>query len=467
MGKLDTLQSKLLNNNTLIATYNTEIQRLCANSNETVTTLLNEQSGINTRLIDIKKSLYEFDSQIQSINHKLKNIPSNLKQDLSKEEIVYNNEVDRIVKKTKYITDSHNAAMRDLLSQKTLLTANLESLLLVKQELDKQTDYNVHLKKQWRTEMKNQLDIIKQMKKLANEKQSNDQETVTELQIQILDIKQLIEQKKTAKLAAIKTYYDIQELIKHNTNQIATLDDKISSLLNGEYHEVEFDIDITMATLQNEKTTIQSYITSLINRPEYNINLMTDTLTNDINEYNHAIEVLSYKISYYNEGGNTTPLDDVANAGNDADDIAMTLRNHKKLINENARGVDEVQLLLDNLVKEISRCEDEFRGVLSGLSDQNNKAERRISVAIERINNKWQSVIDTNTSELGDITIKRNTYNKERLRLENRKYMIDGEIKKLLDTIISTKVCEYKSLIIKLEQQNTVISKEIDMLQQY
>jgi hypothetical protein len=139
----------------------------------------------------------------------------------------------------------------------------------------------------------------------------------------------------------------------------------------------------------------------------------------------------------------------------------------KKLIKENARGVDEVKLLLDNLVNEISRCEDEFRGVLSGLSDQNNKAERRISVAIERINNKWQSEIDTNTSELGDITIKRNTYNKERLRLENRKYMIDGEIKKLLDTVISTKVCEYKSLIIKLEQQNTVISKEIDMLQQY
>lgn len=458
--KLDSLTSRYNDNIASISSFTSEITALCSNYNERTSSISTEISAIDGKLADCKKSMKSNEILLAITNRQLAEIPKNMNDSIAREESIYKAEIARITAKTTDNATDLAIKLEILNTEQSNLQAKLEHHGEFLQNNKTDNEATLVLKNTWRSSIREQVSVIKRNKQLSTTNTNTNE--LDALYRELADIVALIESKKNAKTQASAKYHDLQNSVESDNTKMSLVNSKIADLIAGNIDPVD-DFDIALEILNQQNIRITLRITEITKQPEYNINSLLDKIDGEIEQLNNMVDILHYKIQYFQEIP-TSPEPPAPSAPQQSSDSLLHLlklrKEHKSAHSETLAKLADISNNLELLYKWNSANSEK-------LSIEYERATIRWNTMKERIKAESQDSGNDLKSSISQLKKANDVLNSQRLKLENTKSSLMTKLKNDLDSTNSAKLDTLRNSIIKVEQQNIVITKEMEILKSY
>lgn len=458
--KLDSLNSRYNDNVASISSFTSEITSLCSNYNQQTSDISIEISVIDGKLADCKKSMKSNEILLTTTNRQLAEVPKSMNDSITREESIYKAEIARITAKTTDNATDLTNKLEILNAEQSKLQAKLEHHAEFLQNNKTDSEATLVLKSTWRSSIREQVSAIKQNKKMTTINANANE--LDALYRELANTLALIESKKTTKTHASAKYHDLQNSMESYNAEMTLVNSKIADLISGNLDSIDdFDIALEILNHQNFKITVS--ITEITTQPEYNINSLLDKIDGEIEELNNMVDILHYKIQYFQEIP-TPPEPPAQPAPQQSSDSLLHLL---KLRKEHKSAHAETSAKLADINDNLESLHQWNSANSKKLSTEYERATIRWNTMKERIKAESQDFGNELKSIISKLKKDNDVLNSQRLKLENTKNSLMTKLKNDLDSTNSAKLDTLRNSIIKLEQQNIVITKEMEILKSY
>lgn len=468
--KYDSLQQKYTSNINEIVGLNSQIHCLCSSYNQEASSISTQINTLNTDISLIKENIGNNDAAILAVNTELRQIPIAMRALLQLEETIYNNEISRINAKKYILENDYKADSNKLEAQRNTCASELRGLNDTIRDLDTLAYDNIHLRHTWKTSIQQQLESKKESKKNNINTTDRRIEVINSLNYEIAEIQRNIEINKLEKYNANNTYYSLVDALTYNETKLDEVNARLIALLSGESGD---DFEANMTFIQGEKSSIEASILAIKNDPIYNINSYLEGIQCEINDMLEQIKVIEYKINYYenedagNDGnsGNSGNTGNTGNTGNDdVSEISKKLGDLKVNRKTTQFNIIQKQSELDGIENDIKVLNDTYVNTHKILAEQLERAESRWKIMKTRAQDEALESRNLKQSQLDALKSKNSELNSNRLKSENVKTQLLVKLQSLMNIESSTKLIDLRNSIIKLEQSNNLITKELELL---
>jgi hypothetical protein len=458
--KYDSLQQKYANNIKEIGELNDQIHNLCIGYNKEASGISTQIIKLNSDIVTIKENIVKTESDIISTNITLKQIPTEMRELLQSEETIYNNETSRISSKKSILEKDYKCELDKLDERRNTCAGEIKGLNSEICNLDTLAYNNIHLRHTWKTSIQRQLELKKESKKNNMNTTGKRVELINSLNAEIAEIRRNIEINKLAKYNANNTYYSLVDALEYNETKLDEVNSRLIALLSGESGD---DFEANMTAIQREKSSIEASISGIKNDPIYNINSYLEGIQCEINDMLEQIKVIEYKINYYeNEGGGGEG--DGGDDGDDVTEISKQLGDLKVNRKTTQNNILMKQSELHGIENDIEILNDSYVNTHKILEEQLERAELRWNIMKTRVRDEALESRNLKQSQLDALKRKNTELNSNRLKSENMKTQLLVKLKSLMNVESSTKLIELRNSVIKLEQTNNLITKELELL---
>lgn len=468
--KLDTLRKKYNDNIENIATCNSQIHSLCTEYNEEASSISTQINQMITEINDIKEKISSNDTEIIAYTDSIKLIPGSMKEIIANEERIYNNEMTRISAKLNILQNEFKSNRLMLDDQRNTACDKINSLKKTIEQLDALAFNNINLRHIWKTTIHRKLADNKMKKLNADSVTAAKNATINQLNEEITEIKRDIESKKLLKYNANGVYYTLMASLNTCESSLIDVNSKISDLISGVGMDVNGvnDFEGAMNTLQSLKKGYECDIIAIKNNPVFNINTYLDGIQSEIDELLNQIQIIEYKINYYlqedadgSEGGDYG----FEGEGCSEDDVSKKLIELKVNRKNTQKDLDNAMELLNVLENDMKTLEDNYKNASSTLEEQRDRAQTRWDIMKSRTLEEAETSRNDTQTKLDELKLNNKNLNYNRLKLENEKVQLLAKLQSLLNVESSARLTELRNSIIKLEQANNIVIKEMDLIQ--
>ena len=459
--KYDSLQQKYANNIKEIGELNDQIHNLCIGYNKEASSISTQIIKLNNDIVIIKENIVKTESDIISTNITLKQIPTEMRELLQSEETIYNNETSRISSKKSILEKDYKCELDKLDERRNTCAGEIKGLNSEICNLDTLAYNNIHLRHTWKTSIQRQLELKKESKKNNMNTTEKRVELINSLNAEIAEIRRNIEINKLEKYNANNTYYSLVDALEYNETKLDEVNARLIALLSG---EAGYDFETNMTAIQREKFSIEASISGIKNDPIYNINSYLEGIQCEINDMLEQIKVIEYKINYYENEGGGGEGDGEGDGDGDVTEISKQLGDLKVNRKTTQNNILMKQSELQGIENDIEILNDSYVNTHKILDEQLERAELRWKIMKTRVRDEALESRNLKQSQLDDLKRKNTELNSNRLKLENSIAQLLVKLQSLMNVESSTKLTELRNSVIKLEQSNNLITKELELL---
>jgi hypothetical protein len=419
-------------------------------------------------IFNYRIELKNFEISKRNLKKTIISFPQYSIEELKKEENIYNNELNRIINKRKYILEIIENEINDLIDKKVESNKNLSNLKIEKDKLEcniKNLSRDIQIKRHQIISYQREKQKIR---KCRNNKLEEINKQINKNKIMIINIENELKLIPEEKRKINNKYWELKTELDNNNNELNITKKEIEKLVNqinelntsniiNNNNDKELkikELNIKLKDLWNKRDSLINKIKKIESSKEINIDKLNDDIDNkkkyleeeNIFYLNQNLQLDEYKKEVVNEKDLFINIDINYKLCKFKKELEI-INNEILLINKNISNYDS----------NIEELNNKKKSELYKLIIENDRCELRWNIVQERHESSMENKkkeLDNNLIEISN-NIKRYNSEIELFRINIQKYN-DEIIHILKKSNIDIEI--YKDLIISIEKNKKLIN---------